>query len=400
MQTTFHIVSVSHQQVPIDELGGYGLQVSDAQPLAKKLKNIKQLLQADELYYLNTCNRTLFLICRDDAPSLAECALLFEGQDLAPLCHYSGLVAIRHLFEVASSVHSLVVGEREIIKQIRDAYRDQLPWGISGDRVRMLVEQTVRTAKKVYADTRIGEKPVSVVSLAVKKLLARNLPKSAEFLLVGAGDTIRLVLKHLTKKGFKNFTIYNRTAEHAQTLAVGLNCDGHAIEQLRRHSQTVDCVIACTGAQQPTVTHETLPQHILAHTNKTVWIDLGLPADISTQIRDEAATNYIGLESLQSLAKENMAFRQKEVKQAGMITEKKLIEFQQSLGLRNIEVAFQKIPTKIKSVKEKALQEVFAKDMETLDDKSIQVINKMMDYMEKKCISIPMKVAKEVALKN
>jgi len=70
------------------------------------------------------------------------------------------------------------------------------------------------------------------------------------------------------------------------------------------------------------------------------------------------------------------------------------------LGLRNIEVAFQNIPTKIKSVKEKALQEVFAKDMETLDDKSIQVINKMMDYMEKKCISIPMKVAKEVALKN
>ncbi len=400
MQATFHIAMVSHQEISLDNLGSYALQVSENQTLEDRLSDLKEALAAEELYYLSTCNRTLFLICRKQELSLPELSLLFSGQDLAPIGQYSGLAAVQHLFEVASSMHSLVVGEREIIKQIRDAYRDQLPWGMTGDRVRLLIEQTVRAAKKVYADTRIGEKPVSVVSLAVKKLMQHNLPKSAKFLLVGAGDTIQLVLKHLTKKGYKNFTIYNRTADHAQVLAKNLNCNGYDLKQLNQHPDQIDCLIACTGAQDPTVRKETLPDHVLRQIHETVWIDLGLPADIDKVIGDEAVQNYIGLSSLRSLSIENMAFRKKEVSQAEIIISEKLREFRQLLELRNIEVAFQKIPTKIKSVKEKAIQEVFAKDLESLDPDTMQVINKMMDYMEKKCISIPMKVAKEVALKN
>lgn len=400
MQANYHIAMVSHQEISLDELGGLSVKHSNDDGLFASLKEIKTALAADELYYLNTCNRVLFLVCRDQSLTDQEKESLFNGRNPSDIKTFSGKLAIQHLFEVASSIHSLVIGEREIIKQIRDAYEKQLNHSLSGDRIRLLIEQTIRTAKKIYANTRIGEKPVSVVSLAVKKFLAFNLPLDAKFLFVGAGDSIELMHKHLSKKGYRDFTVFNRTEEHAKTLAAKIGGTGSALDQLKGHTEKVHCVVACTGAQDPTVLEENLPASLKDRISEVVWIDLGLPADLDSAIIDAAGAKYLGLDSLKSLAKENLSFRVKEVTIAQDLLAKSLLEFEQLLELRQIELAFKGIPAEIKTIKEKALLEVFAKEMETLDENSISVIKKMMDYMERKCIGIPMKVAKEVALKN
>ncbi len=384
----------------MEELGVYGIVHDGPDQLRQALERLKLTLQLEEIFYLTTCNRVLFCTIREQALSADEKAQLFPRGAQQHVISHSGENAVRHLFEVASSIHSLVVGEREILKQLRDAYDMQSSWDTVGDSIRLLIQSTVRTAKRIYAKTRIGEKPVSVVSLAVKKFMERSLPMDSHFLLVGAGESMDLVLKHLAKKGYRNFTVFNRSLDRAVQLIQSIQGSAHLLKDLSDHEGPVDCIIACTGAHEPTVRLDQMPKRAHGRLSDIVWIDLGIPADVSQDIIDAVGDQYLGLTTLKELANENLNFRRKEVTRAEHILLASLAEFKELLQLRSIEVAFKDIPIAIKEVKQKAIQEVFAKEMEELDVDARSVINKMMDYMEKKCIGIPMKVAKEIVAQN
>lgn len=389
---------VSHHAVHLDNLGDYALACAEDGDLKQKLSAIKSDLRAKELFYLATCNRVLYLILREEKLSIDEQHMLFGGQDLDLVTDFSGEEAVRHLFEVASSIHSLVVGEREILKQLRDAYAKQRTWGTTGDMIRLVMQQTVRTAKRIYARTRIGDKPVSVVSLAVKQFMKHQLPTTSRIAIVGAGETIQLMLKHLTKKGYRNFVIFNRSLDRGQAVATKIGATAYSLEEISSYDQPVDCVIACTGASEATVRTGQVPQQWVD--DNLVWIDLGVPQDIDSVIAGQAGERYIGLAALKNLASENLAFRRKEVDKAEHIIVDSIGECRDALMQRNIEVAFRDIPNEIKQVRKKAISEVFANDFEELDDNSREIVERMLTYMEKKCISIPMKVARQIAIES
>jgi glutamyl-tRNA reductase len=289
----------------------------------------------------------------------------------------------------------MVVGEREIITQIRTAYEQQKNWLISGDALRLLIQHTVRAAKKVYAATKIGEKPVSVVSLAIQKLLDFKISASIPIILVGAGTTNQLVVRHLSKKGFKNISVYNRSKHKAQLLAEGLAGKWGSLDDLAKHDQDFGCLIACTGAPAPTVTGDLAHKLAKGKIKEKIWIDLGLPSDIDPDLHLKYPDKVINLHSLQKVAKTNLGTRAKEICQANAILEEAMTNFEKSLAQRRIEKAFTKIPIQIRDIKEKALTEVFKSDLDSLDSRTQEVISKMMNYMEKKCISVPMKAARE-----
>ena len=201
----FKIIAFTHRTSDLKDIGK--LHIEDA-ALQERLVHLKNTMGIDELCYLSTCNRVEFLIVtsqktdrifllnffrefntfwtKEDCTDAAEMAIVYEGED-----------ALKHLFRVASSVDSLVVGEREIITQVRNAYEKCNEIGLTGDLLRLIIKSTIETAKKVYTDTEIANKPVSVVSLAYRRLKEYNVKMDSRFLIIGAGQTNILMSKFL-----------------------------------------------------------------------------------------------------------------------------------------------------------------------------------------------------------
>lgn len=403
--SSYKILTITHKSTQLKNIGNFVLPNLDSEySLQQKLDSIKQELGLDELLYLATCNRVLFLFVTDQ--DLDEAFIqrfeaivyptLPEHTNVKAASHaYAGVAAVTHLLEVASSVDSLVIGEREILRQLREAYDRCLKVKSTGDSIRMLIQLAVEVAKKVYSTTRIGQKPVSVVSLAVRQLLAQNPAKDARILIVGAGQTNSLVGKFLLKYGFEDCTVFNRSLGNAQTLATTLNGEGYTLDQLPTYNKGFDILIACTGATQAVVTADLYQQLLQGETDKKILIDLSVPNNIEPTIADNFNTTYIEIDGLKELVNENLAFREKEVINVRAIIEERVTEFKKIYKGRQVELALSEVPTQIKAIRQHAITSVFKNEVSSLDDEARELINRMMSYMEKRCIAIPIQVAKE-----
>lgn len=405
MVENYKIITVTHKSAALKDIGQFVLQDSDACPVLEQLEALKKELQVQDLFYLPTCNRVLFFFhCKE---SLNRSFLhrfsevLYPDWDISRedvfQC-FEGGDALQHLFEVASSVDSLVVGEREIIRQLRQAYEKCHAQKLTGDAVRLAMDTTIRTAKRVYAQTRIGEKQVSIVSLAIKKMLEADVSPNARLLLVGAGQTNRLVAKFLKKYGYSNVTVFNRTLAKAEILADMLDGKAFPLDELQHYKGGFDCMIVCTGAVEPVITPSIYAQLLQGETDTKVVIDLSIPNNVAATVSKDFNVNYIEIDGLKVLAAKNMEFRKQEVIKARYIIEEEVEQFHQLYKERQLERAFGEMPVQIKEIKNRALTQVFAKEMEHLDDDTKSLLERMMNYMEKKCIGIPMQVAKKTML--
>ncbi|NJN77483.1 MAG: hypothetical protein HC803_03440 [Saprospiraceae bacterium] len=238
---------------------------------------------------------------------------------------YHGNDAVNHIYEVAASVDSLVVGEREILRQLREAYQQCQDWKLTGDNLRLLMRYVVTGAKKVYAETRIGEKPISVVSLAVQKMLASRFPRRSRVLLVGAGQTNNLVSKFLAKYEYQNVTVFNRTFEKAEKLAARFtNGRAFALDELAYYREGFDIIIACTGSVKPLITNELYADLLNGESSHKMVIDLSIPNNVDRTIAETHDVNYIEIEDIRQMAKVNLAFREREVTNAKAIIKSRI----------------------------------------------------------------------------
>jgi len=325
-----------------------------------------------------------------------------RDQDLANFVSGSqimnGQQAIRHLFKVASSVDSMVVGEREILSQLKQAYKVARKSNLSGDNLRLLLEKAINVAKEVYRDTKIGDNPVSVVALSIREVLKLNPPKDARFVLVGAGQTMRLVSKYLKKHDFTNFSIYNRTMANAEGIGKFLNADLKPISELSNHEGGFDIVITATGSNKPVVTEEIFDA--ISDDEQKILVDLSVPNNIATELIDRENVSYISVDHLNTLAAENLSLRKAEVSQAEKIIDEHTNAFAKTIKRRRVERAMNSIPEKIKQIKHRAVDEVYARDIASLDAHSKETLQKVVDYLEKKYIGIPMAIAKKALEKE
>ena len=303
---------------------------------------------------------------------------------------------MEHAFSVAASVDSLVVGEREILRQLRTAYEECAEENLTGDSIRLLMRYAIESAKKVYNHTRIGEKSVSVASLASSMLFEKGLTPADPVLLVGAGETNTIIAKVLKKKGYKDITVFNRTLPKAQFLANLTEGKAFKLDQLPMHSRPWKAMIVCTSAPEAIITedlYDKLHGQNDAYNHKFV-LDLGIPKNVAPELTDRPDITYIEIEGVRSKAQEHLEFRQQEVQEAVRIIHSYGKEFMKVFQQRQIEKSLSSLPDAINEVKERAINEVFRKDLNEMDDESRAVILKMMDYMERKCIGVPMKMAK------
>lgn len=378
--------------------------MDDEVALQQQLERIKKALELKELLYVATCNRVLFLFTTlqpvDDRFVHAFENLVYPDLPVktslkASASVYCGNAAITHLLEVASSVDSLVIGEREILRQLREAYKRCSRLGATGDSIRMAVQLAVETAKKVYSTTRIGQKAVSVVSLAIRQLLAKNPPRDARILLVGAGQTNTLVGKFLLKYGFDNCTVFNRSIKNAQALGTMLKGRAYTLENLEEYQEGFDIMIVCTGATEPVIRPALYENLLQGDIDSKLLIDLSIPNNIDRSISKQYASHYIEIDGLKELVNENLAFREREVINVHAIINERVAEFRRIYKGRQVELVLKDLPTQIKAIRKHALTSVFKNEVSSLDGEAQDLIERMMHYMEKRCIAIPMLAAKE-----
>ncbi len=403
------VIAFTHKHIDLKALGRL---VICEESLDERLKSIQSELNIKEIFYVGTCNRVEFVFTSDQVLNRPFIEKFLQTLNMGlPLEHlqqfvdnvstYEQIDAFNHLLRTSCSLESLVVGEKEILAQLRKAYESCRKSGFTGDYMRMIMDRVVKTAKEVYTLTKISKNPVSVVSLAYRKLKAMNLNPQSRILIIGAGETNQNLAQYLKKHKYANFSVFNRSLEKAQFLAAALNSSqAYTLEELPNYVGGFDVIISCTGSTEPIVNPELYSKLLNGEGGKKVIVDLAVPNDIDPQVIKQFPVSYIEVESLKETARKNIQERYNELVHAEQIIADNIEEFKSVLKQRKIEIAMSDVPKKIKEIKNTAINGVFANEIDGLDDHAKAVLEKVMDYMEKKCISVPMVMAKEILVKN
>ena len=403
------IIAFTHKHIDLQSLGRL---VICEQTLDDRSRNIQSVLGVKEIFYVGTCNRVEFVFTSSNIIdkdfirhflTVLDMGLPEKYMDdfIDKVSVYEQAEAFNHLLRTSCSLESLVVGEKEILAQIRKAYEACRVAGFTGDYMRMIMNRVVKTAKEVYTHTNISKNPVSIVSLAYRKLRDLKMCSSeARLLVIGAGETNKLIAQYLKKHKYSNFSVFNRTLENAEALAKDLNGTAYPLSELENYNKGFDVIITCTGATEPIITESIYKKLLNGDTGKKVIVDLAVPNDTAPGVVENFPVHFIEVESLKEIARKNIQERYDELVNAEHIIEENIKDFELVLRQREIEIAMSCVPQKIKEIKQTAINGVFADEISGLDENSRLVLERVMNYMEKKYISVPMVMAKEILVKN
>ena len=399
------ILSLNFQHASIEDVGLLHVALEN-QPAV--LTNWKIQLGLQGIVFLSTCNRVEFIMSDDKYFCMGRQAQLLQGFDLGPEAFtrlmsavriHRGEQAMRHLMRVASSLESMVLGEREILTQVRQAFDLAMKHRLAGDRLRVTGRSVVETAKKVFTQTDVATQAVSVNSLGWQAFKSWELPKDAPILMVGAGATNTAVGRFLSKAGHSNFRVVNRSLERARALADILGT---------AHAGTLDdldaalaagprAIVICTGSDQALLKEE--HAQILPGGPLNV-LDLGVPSDLDSGFRERPDTTVVDMTALKEVADQNLAIRATEVGKCESLLEAGLAEYLERLQAREVELALIELPNMIKAIRDTAMGDIFAEELEGLDAEAREVVERIVAYLEKKYVGLPMKLAKEAVLEQ
>jgi len=402
------VIAFTHKQIELKELGRL---VICQENLTDKLHEVKTHFQIAEIFYLATCNRVEFVMVTDRVVDKAFTKEFIDALNIGVCNHYMSTFldaasiyedqeALNHLLRTSCSLESLIVGEKEILPQVRKAYENCREAGLTGDFLRLVMNCVVKTAKEVYTDTLISKNPISVVSLAYRKLRDLKLCTNARVLIIGAGETNRNISKYLKKHKFTNFAVFNRTVANAEQLATDLSGEAFNLEALKSYDKGFDAIITCTSAVDPIITTEIYTSLLNGETGKKTIVDLAIPNDTAAEVLEQFPVNFIDVHSLNEVAKNNLQERYEELVHAEAIIDQNITEFLTMLKQRRIELAMRQVPEKIKEIRNTAINSVFAEEVQGMDEQSRLVLEKIINYMEKKYISVPMIMAKEILINS
>ena len=388
MPKGFQVCSFSHAQLSLDEL-------SFLQTVLQKTeqKTAIKHLNASEYLHIITCNRMEFWWVGDSAHHgflsyLQNLGTTHEEKiKMQILCQKADFFqhkeALQHVFELCASLKSMVLGEREILTQVKQAYQEAQ----KGDVLRILVQSALQCAKKIFIETKIAEGEVSVVSLAYK-LFSQKVAFRAEdrIAVVGAGTTNKSLCKFLKDAGYNHFTIYNRSLENAEKMAEEIQANAFfELDALHQHIAYADILITCM-ADKPDFIN--IPNHIKA------FVDLAIPCNI---VVDKKYSGIgIQVKDVQARAVENLSHRAEQIPQALQMIEYALQTCLLNLHKRKSIQQLAHLPKALENIKQRAF-EVFDKDIAQLSHAEQGLLQKFANYLEEKYIALPMKTLQDIA---
>ena len=318
---TFITIGINYTTAPvaIRERLAFPLEV-----LQLALQDLVSIKEINEAAILSTCNRTEFYcITQSDNQNLLIDWIAQNKQiaiqDLTPYlyCHKDN-ATIRHIFRVACGLDSMILGEPQILGQMKTAYQSACDAGTVGKLLGKLFQHTFNSAKKVRTDTEIGSSPVSVAFAAVQ-LAQQIFDKLSEqtALLIGAGETIELAARHLNQQGVGRIIIANRTFEKAHTLAAQFNGYAISLAEIPNHLAEADIVISSTGSQLPILGKGSVESALKKRKRKPIFmVDLAVPRDIESEVEQLDDVYLYTVDDLQHTIEQNMNSRRQAAEQA------------------------------------------------------------------------------------
>ncbi|WP_243695499.1 glutamyl-tRNA reductase [Rheinheimera sp. D18] len=332
-------LGINHKTAPV----ALREQVAFApEQLPEALRELTTLTSISDAVILSTCNRTELYFSGSTAQAEQVIAWLAQfhnvnGNELQPhLYLHQDNAAAEHLMQVASGLDSLVLGEPQIFGQVKQAYSQARNAGTVNPLFERLFQKTFAVAKQVRTDTEIGANAVSVAFAAVSlaKQIFGNLSK-VRVLLIGAGETIELVAKHLQEQGAGSLVVANRTYERAVLLAQQFNAAAITLAQVPFQLAEADIVISSTASTLPIVGKGMVEQALKQRKHKPMFlVDLAVPRDIEQQVAELEDAYLYTVDDLQSIVEQNMSNRQQAAEQARSIITVGVAEFSQWLTLQ------------------------------------------------------------------
>ncbi|MCL7929809.1 glutamyl-tRNA reductase [Halomonas llamarensis] len=307
------------------------------------LEELCSLPQISEAAVLSTCNRTE-LYCVTDAAG-EQIVLNWLGRfhnlrvdDLARCAyHYLDNDAARHLMRVAVGLDSMVLGEPQILGQLKDAYQQARQGRGLGGELERLFQHTFAIAKQVRTETGIGKNPVSVAYAAVS-MASRIFDdfSRAHALLVGAGETIELVARHLHEAGVRKLTVANRTRARAESISVALGGEAITLTEIPEALVEADIVISSTASPLPIVGKGMMERALKKRRHRPVFmVDIAVPRDIEPEVGELADVFLYTVDDLQEVIEENRRHRQVAADQAESLIEHGVSHWQHERRIRN-----------------------------------------------------------------
>ncbi len=303
--------------------------------LPEALQDITARAGVDEATILSTCNRTE-VYCRVDETDPRRAIQWFcdyhrlPANDLQPhLYLHPDQEAVKHAFRVAAGLDSLVLGEPQILGQMKSAFTAAHKIGVTGKILNRLFQQTFSVAKQVRTDTAIGASAVSVAYAAVSlaKKIFQNLAEK-HVLLVGAGETIDLVARHLREQGVRRILVANRTAERAELLAREIGGEAISLAEMPERLAEADIVISSTASQLPILGKGAVESALRQRRHRPMFmVDLAVPRDIEPEVSALSDVYLYTVDDLHEAIQENMQSRLDAAKEAEKIIDIQVVDF-------------------------------------------------------------------------
>jgi glutamyl-tRNA reductase len=367
---------LNHATAPIDlrEKVNFG---NDVVPDA--LHELKNQNGIQEAAILSTCNRTEIYCSVDQEDNYSPIHWLhdFHGmkQDqLKPFLYkHPDENAVRHVLRVASGLDSMVLGEPQVLGQLKNAYQNAVNAGSIGHQLNRLFQHSFHVAKEVRSNTAIGNHPVSVAYAAVR--LAQQIfgdLSNQTALLIGAGETIELAAKHLYENGLNRMIIANRTLERSQRLANEYSVYAIQIGDIPKHLAEADIVISSTASPLPILGKGAVESAIKARKHKPMFmVDIAVPRDIEIEVGNMDDVYLYSVDDLKDIVQENMQSRQNAAKQAEKIVDTQAQEFMGWLNSLDAVSTIRALRNQAEQIQEEVIQNGLSKLRKGADPETI-----------------------------
>ena len=388
------VLGLNHKTAPVEIRERFNFSQDRTVRVLRRLRNNDNL---NEAVLLSTCNRTeLYMVLEDPAAGLHFIRTLLRhlaGEQYKPDYFYNltGINCVRHLFKVASSLDSLIIGEGQILSQIKNAYHLSRSCGMTDTLFNTLFNRAIAVGKRVRTETKIAYSSVSVSSAAVDLAIdvVGDLTK-ANILVLGAGRMSELTARHLIDKGAKTIFVSNRNLSHAQELAEKFNGTAIPYNEFMHQAITSDIIITSTGAPHYVITEQGVRDIIPKRSGKPlILVDIAVPRDVDPLVGDIEGVTLYNIDDLEGVVDMNKNFRSSEAKVAEAIIDEEITALKERLRYLTMRPVMVQLHEKMNFLRQKVLKRAFAK-LPNLTDKERRIIDIMTQRLEHKFLREPM----------
>lgn len=354
------VLGINHRSAPV----ALREQVAfDAAALPLALAELCDVDGVEEAVIISTCNRTELVLAADDTGAQRAEQWLIENREVDPAtcgCLYrlGGRDAVEHVFLVACGLDSMVLGEPQILGQVKQAYRAAADAGTTATLLNRLFQRAFSVAKQVRTDTEIGASAVSVAFAAVR--LCSNIFSGFErrtALLVGAGDTVELATRHLHAQGLGRMIIANRSVGRARSLAAEFDALAIGLDAIPRHLAEADIVFTSTASTDPLITVDMVRAALKARKHRPMFIvDVAVPRDVAPEVAELDDVFLYTVDDLQQVIHDNLQSRQEAARQAKEIVRAETARFELVLKTMDAAPLIRQLRQEIDALRVEALE--------------------------------------------